>query len=214
MTALARLPHLPPMRRTILPALLAAACFTAPAHAQATYYAQVGLTGSSKIVRDVILTPVETRPGIAPTLFLGGELPIGPRYRMGLELSAATASLTTRTPAIPGSDLDQGRITTIGAMLNLAGPVAPHLQWRGGIGLLRYNPSEQSGIFAQGGTTRALFGAGLDFRQPAGRRWDAMISTRFDYHRFSTDELRHQGFTLQQGVRRLSVSVGLARAAR
>jgi hypothetical protein len=42
--------------------------------------------------------------------------------------------------------------------------------------------------------------------------WDLMLSLRYDFHRFTTDELKARGFTGGQSVQRVSASVGLARA--
>jgi len=41
-----------------------------------------------------------------------------------------------------------------------------------------------------------------------------MVSLRYDFHRFSTDQLDARGFTGSQGVQRVSLSLGLARARR
>lgn len=202
------------MRRPYSLALLLAAATAAPAHAQATYYVRGGVTWSSDIVRDVFTAPVTTRPGLAPTLFAGVDFALSPRYRLGLEASAGTASLTTTTPSIPGSDIDQGRIWTLGALLNMNGDLVRSVRWRAGLGVLHYSGPGDAGIFAQGGTTRALFGAGFDYLLAQGRSWNPVISLRYDYHRFVTDELRAQGFGLEQGVNRISLSIGVTRGAR
>lgn len=195
-------------------ALLLLATTAAAGRAQASYYVRGGATWSSDIVRDVFTAPVTTRPGIAPTLFAGVDFALSPRYGLGLEASAGTASLTTRIPSIPGSEVDQGRIWTIGALLNMNGDLAGPLRWRAGLGVLHYSGPGDAGIFAQGGTMRALFGAGLDYQLPQGRTWNPVISLRYDYHRFVTDELRSQGFGLEQGVNRISLSVGVTRGPR
>jgi hypothetical protein len=199
------------MLRAALLGLCAGAALPVTAAGQTSMYARAGMTVSSDIVRDVILTPVTTRPGLAPTLYAGADFAIGPRYRLGVEASAATASLTTTTPSQPGSDIDQGRIWTMGALLNMSGPLASRIGWRAGLGLLHYSGPGDAGIFAEGGTTRALFGVGLDYQLASGRTWHPVISARYDYHRFVTKEMRSQGFGLEQGVQRLSLSVGLVR---
>ena len=38
-----------------------------------------------------------------------------------------------------------------------------------------------------------------------------MASLRYDFHRFTTDELQARGFSQSQGVQRVSATVGLAR---
>jgi hypothetical protein len=102
----------------------------------------------------------------------------------------------------------------MGALLNMNGDLASALRWRAGLGLLHYSGPSDAGIFAQGGTTRALFGAGLDYQLEEGRTWNPVISLRYDYHRFVTDELRSQGFGLEQGVNRISLSIGVTRRPR
>jgi hypothetical protein len=42
-------------------------------------------------------------------------------------------------------------------------------------------------------------------------KWDLMASLRYDFHRFTTGELRARGFGQNQGVQRISASLGLAR---
>ena len=41
-----------------------------------------------------------------------------------------------------------------------------------------------------------------------------MASLRYDFHRFTTDELDQRGFSQTQGVNRVSLSVGLSRSTR
>src|SRR5690242_21447799 len=50
-------------------------------------------------------------------------------------------------------------------LLNLEGPLAPRLSWRGGFGVIRYWPADQEGIFLRGGTSRFLAGAGMEDRK-------------------------------------------------
>ena len=89
-----------------------------------------------------------------------------------------------------------------------------NLRWRVGLGGLFYWPSEDRGIFLQGGPIRFLAGAGADWRRPVMPKWDLMVSARYDFHRFTTDELEQRGFSQAQGVSRVSLSVGLARGIR
>jgi hypothetical protein len=43
-------------------------------------------------------------------------------------------------------------------------------------------------------------------------KWDFLTSLRYDWHRFTTDELERRGFSQTQGVSRVSLSVGLSRS--
>jgi hypothetical protein len=181
------------------------------AQAQLDYYGRLGVTWSTKLMRDGLIQEIEVKPGLAPSVTLGASLPIAPTYRAGLEANF-TSSGYHSTELDVQSDL--GTLRTGSLLLNLEGPVARQLFWRAGVGLIGYWPADDQGIFLQGGATRFLAGAGVDYRPPLLRNWDLMFSLRYDFHRFTTDELRSHGFTGSQGVQRLSASVGLARAKR
>jgi hypothetical protein len=43
-------------------------------------------------------------------------------------------------------------------------------------------------------------------------KWDFLTSLRYDWHRFTTDELERRGFSQAQVVSRISLSVGLSRS--
>jgi hypothetical protein len=179
--------------------------------AQTDYYARLGATYATNLLRDAIVREIHVRQSVAPTLALGASLPITPVYRAGLEATLTSGGYHS-TDGITKTDL--GTLRTGSLLLNLEGPVWRRASWRAGVGLIRYFPAENSGIFLQGGTTRFLAGAGLDYRPPLSRRWEFMVSLRYDFHRFTTDELTARGFTGHQGVQRISASVGVARARR
>jgi hypothetical protein len=177
--------------------------------AQADYYARLGATYATNLLRDVIFQEIHVRQSVAPTLALGASLPFTPVYRAGLE-ATLTSSGYHSTDGVTRTDL--GTLRTGSVLLDLEGPVWRRASWRAGLGLIRYFPAEDSGIFLQGGTTRFLAGAGLDYRPPLSKRWEFMVSLRYDFHRFTTGELTTRGFTGHQGVQRISASVGVARA--
>jgi len=178
------------------------------AEAQTDFYARLGLTAATTLLQDDILQQIEVRQSLAPTLALGVSVPFTAVYSAGLE-AAVTSGGFHATEA--GNDTDLGTLRTWSILLGLDGPIWRQLRWRAGAGLLTYWPAHEQGIFLQGGSTRFLVGAGLDYRHPVMTRWDLMLSGRYDFHRFTTDELVTRGFSGTQGVQRLSVSVGLAR---
>lgn len=194
------------------PVLLFFLVTAAPLAAQTHYYARLGPVFSTRILRDVLYEPVVTKPGIAPTLFAGFGIPFGGKYRGGIEISMGRASLETSTPDTPSApSTDIGAVWLGTAMVMMDAPIRSRFRGRAGIGAIRYMPSADDGMWAQGGATRMLFGAGLDYEMPASSSFSVMISARYDYHRFTTAELKSRGFTLEQPVNRLSLSVGLAR---
>lgn len=197
-------------KSSLLPALFLLAGATG-LEAQTDYYARVGAIGASNLLRDVIVSEITVRQSIAPMLAVGGSLPVGPGYRAGLEATFSSGGYHSDDG---GVETDLGTVRTGSLMLGLDGPIVSSVRWRVGVGGLLYWPSDETGIFLQGGTTRFLAGAGADYRRPALAKWDVMASFRFDYHRFTTDELERRGFSLTQPVSRLSLSVGLARSVR
>jgi preprotein translocase subunit Sec61beta len=183
--------------RSLFMALSFAPLATGPAlHAQVDLTARAGLTWATPLLRDDIIEEVEVRQKLAPTLVLGASLPIAPRYDAGLELTLASSGYRA-SEAETATDL-----------------VATGLKWRAGAGLVGYFPKEELGIFQNGGTTRFLAGAGIDYRRPMSSSWQLIASLRYDFHRFTTDELQSRGFSQSQGVQRISATVGLAGGSR
>jgi hypothetical protein len=179
--------------------------------AQTDYYARLGVIGASKLMRDDIVSEITVRQSIAPMLALGASLPLGPGYRAGMEATFASGSYHQEET---GVESDLGTLRTGSVMLGLEGPIAAFIRWRAGAGVLLYWPSEETGIFLKGGTTKFLAGVGVDYRRPVMTKWDLMASARYDYHRFTTEEMEDRGFSPAQPVSRVSLSVGLAAGLR
>ena len=199
--------------RVILRFLVLTVAGGAPAlHAQVDYNARLGVTWATALLHDDVITEIEIRQKLAPTLVLGAALPIAPLYRAGLELALATSGYQSKETG--ATTVDLGTVRTSSITLGLDGPISRGLGWRAGAGLLRYWPTEDQGVFLRGGTTRFLAGAGIDYRRPILAQWDIMASLRYDFHRFTTDELNARGFGQSQGVQRIAATIGLARGRR
>jgi len=198
------------LRPILIPALLLAAGPGA-LHAQTDYYARVGAVWAGTLLRDVLGTEITVRQAIAPMAALGAAMTISPGYRAGVEATVASGGFDAEQD---GSETDLGTVRTGSVMVGLDGPIWKAVRWRLGMGGIFYWPSEDSGIFLQGGPIRFLAGGGADWRQPVLPSWDLMVSARYDFHRFTTDELVRRGFSQTQGVSRISLSVGLARGIR
>jgi hypothetical protein len=197
------------------PILLLAALAAAGApglQAQTEYYARLGAVGANDLLTDAIVNRITVRQSIAPMLALGASLPLGERgYRAGAEVTFASGGFHSDEA---GARTGLGTVRTGTLMADLEGPILPTLRWRLGLGGIKYFPKDDTGIFLQGGPIRFLAGAGLDFYHPVLAKWDLMTSLRYDFHRFTTDQLDRRGFSQSQGVSRISLSVGLSRAAR
>lgn len=198
--------------RVIL-AFLAVAYTAGPSElqGQVDYSARLGLTWATPLMRDNIVEELDVRQKLAPTLMLGASLPIAPLYRAGLEIGLATSGYQADEA---GSATELGTLRTGSVTLGLHGPITAGVQWRAGAGLLGYWPSQEQGIFARGGTTKFLAGAGIDYRRPILPQWEIMVSLGYDFHRFTTDELQARGFGQSQGVQRIAATIGLARGGR
>ncbi len=191
--------------RSLLILLLVAA---APAAAQVRLAARAGVTGSTAIVKDQIVEDVEVVPALAPTLTIGASLPVNPKLQADLELAYATSTVEVQENGDQTGDL--GSVGTLAYTVGLSGPILSRLSWRLSLGGLTYLPSEEEGIFREGGHTTLLFGAGLDWRHPISTAWAIVAGLRYDYHTFTTDALEAQGFTQSQQVQRIGLSVGAA----
>jgi hypothetical protein len=198
------------LRPTLIPALLLLAGPGA-LHAQTDYYARVGAVGATRLVRDFLDSEISVRQSIAPMVAVGASLPLSPGYRAGVEAIVASGGFEAEQD---GSETDLGTVRTGSLLLGLDGPIWRSVRWRIGMGGLLYWPSEDSGIFLQGGPVRFLAGGGADWRRAVMPKWDLMVSARYDFHRFTTDELDRRGFSQAQGVSRISLSVGIARGIR
>jgi hypothetical protein len=198
------------LKPILFPALLLAAG-TGALHAQTDYYARAGAVWAGTLVRDAIVTEVTVQQSIAPMVALGASMPISPGYRAALEGTLSSGGYSAEQD---GAETDLGTVRTASVLLGLEGPVGRMVRWRVGLGGLFYWPSEDRGIFLQGGPVRFLAGAGADWRSPVMSSWDLLLSARYDFHRFTTDELERRGFSQAQGVSRVSLSVGLARGLR
>lgn len=199
------------MPRAILVLALLLTAGTPRLHAQADFFLRAGAVGASRLLRDFVTEPIEVRQSIAPMVVLGGSLPIGPGFRAGLEATVASGGFHSEEL---GAETDLGTLRTGSLTAFLEGPVWRELRWHVGLGGITYWPADDAGIFARGGDTRFLAVAGADWRRAIHPRWDVIASGRYDYHRFTTDELRARGFSHSQAVGRVSLSVGLARGLR
>jgi hypothetical protein len=199
------------MRAILVLLLMLPAAKVSDAHSQLDYYARLGVTVATKLLADDVIEEIETHQDLAPTLAFGATLPIAPTYSAGLEATITSSGYHSSEEDV---ETDLGTLRTGTLVLNLDGPVWRRINWRAGLGLIRYWPAEDEGIFLRGGSTRFLAAAGVDYRPELMSQWDLMVSLRYDFHRFTTEELEARSFTGSQGVQRVSLSLGLARAHR
>lgn len=180
----------------------------APLAGQVRLTALVGVTGSSAIVNDQIIETIEVKPALAPTFLLSASIPVATKLRASLDLGYGSSTADLTVSGSPAGDV--GSLGVFTAAASLAGPMVSRLSWRLSLGVLQYSPSDETGLFAGGVPAAALFGAGLDWRQPLSAQWAAVVGLRYDFHLFSTSALEAAGFSGSQQVSRLGLAVGAA----
>jgi hypothetical protein len=180
----------------------------APAAAQVRITALVGVTGSSALVTDYIFQDIELKPALAPTFLLSASLPVATKLRASLDLGYGSSSADLSESGQSAADL--GTLGVLTAAAALQGPLVSRLSWRLSVGVLQYFPSEETGVFRDGVPLAALFGAGLDWRQPLSDRWAAVLGVRYDFHLFATPALETAGFSGSQQVSRVGLAIGAA----
>jgi hypothetical protein len=176
--------------------------------AQAEFTARAGATWSSTLVEDEVEvgTPITLSAGIAPTLVLGASLPLTPKNRLGLELALARSDAEVD---------DGGAVSTLTGLTTAAitagfdGAIRDPFRWRVVFGAIKYLPGEEVGVFREGGPWRWVAGLGLDWSRPLSERLRLEAGVRYDYHRFTTDALRDQGFANPEAVHRVALTVGV-----
>ena len=153
--------------------------------------------GPPTLVRDDIISEIEVRQKLAPTLALGvvpadrAALPGRPRGRRWLRpVTRARRQAVRRSTWVRSAPVR----SCWGWWPGLAGP-----SLAGGSRAARYWPAEEQGHFSPRGN-HPVSGWSGD-RLPASRhaQWDMMASLRYDFHRFTTDELEARGFSRKPG---------------
>lgn len=191
----------------ILTCMLAlAGALPLPLAGQVRYSVTFGATGGTALLRDRIFQDIEVTQTIAPTVILGASVPLSRRERAGLEAALGFAGSRIEENGFPTTEGPSFR--TLSLTFGIAGPFFPRLTYRGAVGFMKYLADEE-GIFRQGDPLLLVLAAGLDYHLPMSGSVGLVARIRYDYQRFSTDELRATGFTGTQDVHRIGLGLGL-----
>jgi hypothetical protein len=175
---------------------------------QPDLYLQLGAQWAAPLLHDVIAgETITTQQSIAPMIRLGAGLAVAPKVGVGIEVTFATGGYHATEP---DQTVDLGSISTLSFLGNLNGPIVQRLRWRIGIGMIGTLPSQDTGIFLQGGNWNALFSAGLDYYLPLLKKFDLMIGARADAHSLTPGQTTVVGFGGTQWVPQVSLGVGLS----
>jgi hypothetical protein len=178
--------------------------------AQVSVHVAVGARYSSTLVHDSIVTPLDLRPAVAPTLLLAvrDELP-GP-WSVDVTLDVSSSGVRRHER---GSSFDAGSFTAAAFSVGLRRTLAAGISGRIGAGGLRYI-ADQTGLFRQGsGGILPTIGAATTYAPAMGGGWlgshGVEIEARYDLHRFITPALRSVSFSRARPVHRLAVAVSV-----
>jgi hypothetical protein len=191
--------------RLFLAALALAAIAPAPVLAQTRYSFGVGFTGGTKLLEDRIFETITVEQRPAPTFTLGVSTPVSTRERAGVELSLGLGKTRIKESGQP--EIDGPDFKTLALSVGVDGPVLKVLRYRIGAGLIKYMPDKEA-FFRQGGPLLLTLALGADVPVYHTGSLGLVGRIRYDYQRFSTDELRTAGFARTQDVHR--VGLGLA----
>jgi hypothetical protein len=192
-----------------LPALaLLLAIGTATAPGQTFVRASAGATYSTDLVGEVIQDPISTRQGIAPTgtLLVGWTLPSG--YRLGVEARYAAGTLEVDDGGV-GEDL--GSLATLQVGILGDGPIRGAFRWEAVVGMLRYSPEHDIGVFRDDSPSPLILGGGISWSRPLAAALDLLVGARYDFHSFSSQRLEGDGYSSSQAVHRFALTLGVER---
>jgi len=192
--------------RTLVLALALAAALPPQLAGQARYSVTFGATGGTRLLTDRIFQDIRVTQAIAPTVVVDATLPVSKRERAGLELGLGFAK--TRIQETGLAQYDGPSFRTLSIAFVVQGPLFRRFTYSGGAGLLKYLP-DKDGIFRQGGPLLLILGGGVDYHQPIRGSLGLLARMRYDYQRFSTDQLRADGFARTQDVHRVGFGLGL-----
>lgn len=179
-----------------------------PGFAQARYSVSLGAAWASPLVTDHIGNTIQVQQSIAPALTLGASWRVSSKLRAGPDLTLETGGYSAQES---GGSADLGTLRSLTLKGGLEGRAKGAVWWRGDLGVVKYLPSEDAGIFADGGGHAWLLGIGADYRRPrSGGRSEWFAGLRYDIQRFTTDALESQGFKGSQVVHRVFLSLGFA----
>jgi len=195
------------MRHASLVAAVALLALPTTARAQhPEYYFDLGATYASPLVREDVLEPIEVKQSVAITGRIGAAVPFSGAYRAGLEVGFGSGSYHAD---YADASNDLGSVSTLTLQGTVGGPLVERLRWRLAAGTIKYLPSDETGIFAQGGPWKPIAGVALEYRLPVSSKLDLRFVGRADVHPFTTDELGSRGFGASQWVPRYALGVGL-----
>jgi len=178
---------------------------TIPLSAQASVHATLGARYTSTLVHDSIVTPLDVRAELAPSLTGGAGLPLSGPWRLDLLIDLSTSPV--RRHLSDGSSAPITRVWMLGVAVGLRRQLKPWLQGRLAVGALKYLPASSIGLFRDGVGITPYGSLTFDVAPPVVARRGLALELGGDLHRFLTSALRNDGFVDARPVYRLTLGV-------
>lgn len=192
--------------RTVGPiALLLTAGPSVRLSAQVEVHLAAGARFSSTLVTDEIVTPLDVRPALAPTVAVTAfDRSRGP-WMPDVQVELSWGSLRRYAPSGRGERI--GSLSTLALSVGLRREVGAGVSVRAGVGGLKYLPADASGVFRDGSALTPLGALALDAAPRFAARRRLGLTLRYDAHRFITPALRSAGFVDARLVHRVALTV-------
>lgn len=174
--------------------------------AQMSFHVGLGARYSTMLVHDSIVTSIDLRPTIAPTLLLTARDELRGPWSADATVDVSVSGLRRHEG---GGSFDAGSFTAIAFTVGMQRQVTPGVAARLGVGGLVYAAAE-TGVFRQGhGGVFPTAALAVTYAPPFA--WAAQrglqLEARYDVHRFITPALRSVTFNNPRPVHRIGLGV-------
>lgn len=177
----------------------------APVAAQVSLSVFAGVRRSSVLVHDQIVSAFDVRPALAPALAVTAALPLDRPWRASAGLDVSTSDL--RREDTGGGTQSITHLTTAALTVGLSRSLTPWLTGSVRVGALKYLPSQNLGLFQDGGPFFPIAQAAFELTPSVAARYGLGVEVNADIHKFITDALQVEGFSESRPVLRLALGV-------
>ena len=172
---------------------------------QVEVHLAAGARFTSTLVTDEIVTPLDLRPALAPTIAVTVfDRTRGP-WMPDVQVDLSWGSLQRHAPSGRGERI--GSLTTVALSVGLRRDVGAGVSVRAGVGGLKYLPAEASGVFRDGSALTPIGAVAIDAAPSFAARRRLGLTLRYDAHRFITPARRSVGFIDARLVHRVALTV-------
>lgn len=192
-------------RRQVFRTLLLCSCFASPVAGQVSFSVFAGVRRSSVLAHDVIVNAFDVRPALAPAFSVTAAMPLDLPWRASAGLDVSTSDV--RREDVGGGTQAITHLTTAALTLGLSRSLAPWLSGSIRVGALKYLPSQDLGLFQDGGPFFPFAQVAFDLSPSFASRYGVGLEVNGDVHKFITDALRVEGFSEARPVLRLALGV-------